>query len=454
MTSVRRHDEETERQPEPPLAGAQRRVLVFWEHGSAARALPARGSVTFGRALDCDVPIDHVSVSRRHATLHLGDEMLLEDLRSSNGTRVGKRKVGPGERVRIAPGELIELGSAMLVVQGPGEVAPESTDGGRGLAPGTILRDPVMQQVQRLLTMVAPTTMSVLVRGETGVGKEVVAETIHRLSPRAAKPLVCLNCAAVPESLLETELFGYERGAFTGATAAMAGHLEAASGGTFFLDEVGEMPLAAQAKLLRAVESRQVTRVGGRQPIPIDVRFVAATHRDLDALVAKGSFRQDLYFRLNGISIRIPPLRERISEIAPLAELFLARAAGEMGAAAIPISPEAMDLLEKHAWPGDIRELKNVVGQAAMFSRDAAMVRPEHLPAELHASRGPVHPPPSRPPANRLRDEVDAFERQRIADALEQCSGNQTRAARLLGISRRTLVSRLASHGLGRPRKG
>jgi two-component system, NtrC family, response regulator AtoC len=451
---LRRHSEEETAQ-QAPHSGGRPRVVVFWEGGTQTLTLPARGAISFGRALDCDVPIDHPSVSRKHAALRVEEELTVEDLGSSNGTRVGARQLAPGERARVVPGEVVELGSAMFIVQAPGTSARAAQSGrsdGPAAPAGVVVCDPAMQQLHRLLAMVAPTLMSVLIRGETGVGKEVVAETLHRLSPRAARPFLCLNCAALPEALLESELFGHERGAFTGAVAAKPGLLEMAAGGTVFLDEVGELPPAAQAKLLRAVESRQVTRVGGLGPIAIDVRFVAATHRDIDALVATGEFRQDLYFRLNGISIRVPPLRERKLDIAPLAEHFVARAAAEARSAPIPIAREALDVLEGHPWPGNIRELKNAMDQATMFSRGQAAILAEHLPGELKQAQaaGASQAPPSK---GGLRGDLDAFERQRIVDALEECSGNQTRAARLLGISRRTLVSRLSAHGLPRPRK-
>jgi len=295
----------------------------------------------------------------------------------------------------------------------------------------------------------------VIVLGETGVGKELAAQAVHQRSARAQRPFVRLNCAALPEALLESELFGHERGAFTGALTAKPGLLEAAEGGTVFLDEVAELPLSAQAKLLRALESRELLRVGGLAPRPIDVRFVAATHRDLPARVADGSFRQDLYFRLNGVSITIPPLRERTSEIGPLAAAFAAGAAAAMGRAAPALRADAMDLLLMHPWPGNIRELRNVIERAVVVclgdGRDTIGV--EDLPAELFVPhRGATETP--APVEAGLQNDLDALERRRILDALERCGGHQGRAAEMLGISRRTLLSRLDSHGLPRPRKG
>jgi transcriptional regulator with PAS, ATPase and Fis domain len=253
----------------------------------------------------------------------------------------------------------------------------------------------------------------------------------------------------MPEALLESELFGHERGAFTGAHKARAGLLEAADGGTLFFDEIGEMPLTTQAKLLRAVETRTVTRIGSVRPVALDVRFVAATNRDLVALVEAGTFREDLYFRLNGVTVHVPPLRERPRDIELLARHFAARAAREMKRALATLSPEAIRVLEEYPWPGNVRELKSVVERALTFAGSSATLGPEHFP-ELRTSR------PSRAPAPvtaGLRGEVHAFEKQRIVDALEQCAGNQTRAAEMLGISRRTLLHRLDAYGLPRPRK-
>jgi transcriptional regulator with PAS, ATPase and Fis domain len=249
--------------------------------------------------------------------------------------------------------------------------------------------------------------------------------------------------------LLESELFGHERGAFTGAHKTRPGLLEAADSGTLFLDEVGEMPLTTQAKLLRAVETRTITRVGSVQPIALDVRFVAATNRDLAALVEVGRFRQDLFFRLNGVSLHVPPLRERVLDIEPLARRFAAAASQAMKRPAATLTSEAIRALEEYAWPGNVRELRTVIERALTFAGTSPTLGLEHFP-DLRTSK------PSRvaaPPPSGLRGEVHAFEKQRIIDALEQCAGNQTRAAEMLGISRRTLLHRLDAFGLPRPRK-
>jgi transcriptional regulator with PAS, ATPase and Fis domain len=307
-----------------------------------------------------------------------------------------------------------------------------------------------MQRLHRLVELVAKSTISVILLGETGVGKEVIAETIHRKSARTRGPFVRLNCAALPDNLLESELFGYERGAFTGAVTPKPGLLEAAHGGTVFLDEVGELPLATQAKLLRVLESGEVTRVGSLKPRPIDVRFLSATNRDLDAIVESGAFRRDLYYRLNGISIQIPPLRERRSEIRAFTRAFLREATKKAGRMDITLSPGALAKLEEHSWPGNVRELRNVVERAALLCA-GDVIEPEHVLLGTTAGRdgGPA-PAPSRP---QVAADAGAAERQRIIEALEKCGGNQKEAAKVLGISRRTLVYRLDAYGLPRPRK-
>ncbi len=272
------------------------------------------------------VRVDDPLASRAHACLHVGEAMFLEDVGSVNGTRVKDQPLKPGERVSIAIGDTIQIGSSVLIVQrrtAPAElIRPETL---RDEGPGAAIRrrprlpraGEAMQRVHALAERAAAGTINVLITGETGVGKELLAETVHRASPRRDGPYVCLNCAALSETLLESELFGHERGAFTGAVAAKPGLLETAAGGTVFLDEVGELPLATQAKLLRVIETREVTRLGSVQPRRIDVRFIAATNRDLEAEVARGAFRQDLYFRLNGITLTIPPLRARVERDPP-----------------------------------------------------------------------------------------------------------------------------------------
>jgi DNA-binding NtrC family response regulator len=446
MTTTRADDPD---QPSEPSTVAVARsggaegswtLRLIGEGVDASHALPPRGQFVIGRSQKADVRIDHPSISRQHAILYLGEKLHLEDLDSANGTQVGGRRLSPGESVEVRGQELIELGTVMLVVQpGPGAVV----DGNRqGRGPGSSASEGSMRELYRLIERIAGSTISILLLGETGVGKEVTAERIHRLSPRAKHAFLKLNCGALSEPLLESELFGHKRGAFTGAHQPKPGLLEMADRGTVFLDEVGELTPALQVKLLRVLEDRQVLAVGGLTPHPVDVRFIAATNRDLNEEVSRGRFRADLFFRLNGISLTIPPLRERLSEIEELAASFMGEAAAKAGLTAAPsLSPEAMAALRGHHWPGNIRELKNVLERAVLLCDGARIT-----PAELRLQAPSVENQPQLTDAQRQ-------ERQRILDALHACAGNQTKAARKLGISRGTLVTRIGELGIPRPRK-
>ncbi len=442
-------------------------LMIFAGDEIEVHPLPQSGSVALGRAVENDVRINAPSVSRRHAVLHLGPPLRVEDLGGANGTFVrgsdaheekgatqGLRQIS-GQAAEIAVGESVTLGSALFVVRHASSDV-EIGDAARS-DKSLIAHDPAMRALHQEANLAAKSLLSVLLLGETGAGKEVLARSIHAWSPRAKKPFLGLNCAALSESLLESELFGHEKGAFTGATEARRGLLEAVDGGTLFLDEVGDLPPAIQVKLLRVLEERQVLRVGGRTPRRIDVRFISATNRDLDADVARGAFRQDMFYRLNGITLTIPPLRERASEIAPLARLFAARFASALDRREAPaLSPEVLTALERYRWPGNIRELRNTLDRAVALCRGPALLL-EHLPAKiaaatLDASATRAERPAPSPP--RARQELpEPSERERIILALEACAGNQTQAAARLGISRRTLVSRLQEYNLPRPRK-
>ncbi|HET7462150.1 MAG TPA: sigma-54 dependent transcriptional regulator [Longimicrobium sp.] len=298
----------------------------------------------------------------------------------------------------------------------------------------------VVEQVER----VAPAPTSVLVTGETGSGKELVARAVHARSPRAGRLFVPVNCAAIPGELLEAELFGVARGAFTGATADRAGKFELADGGTLFLDEIGDMPAAMQAKLLRALQEGTIERLGSNAVRRVDVRVVAATHRDLERMVAEGAFRADLYYRLNVFPIHVPPLRERKDDVAPLAARAVERFAGRLGRR-VRLAPDAVSRLEAYDWPGNVRELNNVLERAVLLAR-GEVIEAGDLPAPGPRADAP---PPSAGRPLTLRAAVERAEREAIAAALRHTGDNKARAAALLGVSVRTLWYKLERFGMG-----
>ncbi|HEX2686508.1 MAG TPA: sigma 54-interacting transcriptional regulator [Kofleriaceae bacterium] len=310
-----------------------------------------------------------------------------------------------------------------------------------------IVLDPAMQRVYTLVQRIADTSMTVLILGETGVGKELVCEAIHAQSSRRDRALIKLNCAALPESLLESELFGYERGAFTGADKRKVGFFEAADGGTLFLDEIGDMPLALQAKLLRVLERKVITRVGGTTEVATDARLIAATHRNLDVDVRAGRFRQDLLFRIGGFTIAVPPLRDRPTEILPLAEHFARTAAAEQARVSPGLSDDAREALAGYAWPGNVRELRNALERALVLATDT--ITAADLPERIHDASHRIRP--VVPSGADVRGQLAELERAAIVAALEAESGNQTRAARRLGLSRRALIYKMEKYGLKPP---
>jgi len=322
-----------------------------------------------------------------------------------------------------------------------------------------------MQEVFKAIGRAAPTDALVLIRGESGTGKELVARALWQHSERADKPFVVINCVAIPETLLESELFGYEKGAFTGAGSRRVGKIEQAQRGTVFLDEIGDMPLSVQAKLLRLLQERQIERLGGRETIPVDVRILAATNRDMEAAVAEGRLREDLYYRLKVVTISLPPLREREGDVPRLASHFLARLAREMDMQNPGLTPEALDQLSAHSWPGNVRELGNVLKKALIFSRGCP-IGAEEMRQAIGAQRSPSQRGQEPQQADdtlrafirrALMDEagnaayehvLDAVAKSTIAEALELTGGNRTRAAKLLGLSRPTLIAKIEKHGL------
>jgi two-component system, NtrC family, response regulator AtoC len=463
--------------PRDPTGGAALAVgdllLVAGDGKFQAHEVTGREMV-IGRDEACEVSIDHRSVSRRHAVFRPGPPVTVQDLGSTNGTCVGGVVCRGGDPIALAPGDGFRIGpfSFVVVLRSRGDWSASTT--GRDLLR---VLDPTPTGVPALVRDFASNGASILILGETGVGKEVLACTLHELSGRTGA-LTRINCAALNENLLESALFGHEKGAFTGAAAQTIGLIEAAHRGTVFLDEIGEMPLSIQAKLLRAVEHREITRLGSTKPIAIDVRFISATNRDLPAEVASGNFRRDLYFRLDGVTLYIPPLRERRGMIGPLAVRFLDAAQREAGRP-VRLGPEVLAALEAYSWPGNVRELRAVIERSVVlarrgdigvrhlaFTRQSTAAPPApapaapRTPAPTTAPRPAATPPTPEPEPSAEQtpeslaflDEEQRADRQRVLRALEECAGNQTRAARMLGISRTAFVTKLRIYRIPRPR--
>jgi len=320
-----------------------------------------------------------------------------------------------------------------------------------------------MQEVFRLIHKVAATDATVLILGESGTGKELVARAIHYHSPRRQGPLVPVNCGAIPEELLESELFGHEKGAFTGAIRSRAGRFELAEGGTVFLDEIGDMSPMLQVKLLRVLQEHQFERIGSTRTIKADIRVIAATHQDLKKQVEQGHFREDLYYRLNVVPIKVPPLRERRSDIPLLCEHFLTRLAAQKGLARKTLHPEVKDRLMRYDWPGNVRELENLLERMVILA-EGDQILPEDLPPRLAGELPPLpaeDPPPEPAAQPELPEEgldfnqaVDAFERRLIIQALERTGWVKNRAANLLRLNRTTLVEKIKKKGITPPEQG
>jgi len=457
-----------------PAWASRRHLLVFGGASSWLFPLPATGDVVIGRSESANLRIDDASVSRQHARLVLdGDSVTLVDLGSHNGTFVNKLRV-TGRRV-LQSNDVITIHTTMLIFHAAGapvntaatppHIAAMGSERARPAATlstlstqRVIVADPAVVRIYDLIERLAPVDIPVLITGETGCGKELVATAIHSLSPRSSKPLISLNCAALHDSLIESELFGHEKGAFSGAIATRSGLIEAASGSTLFLDEVGELAPAVQAKLLRVLEVHRVTRVGDNREREVDVRIVAATNRDLEADVAAGRFRRDLYFRLSGATLHLPPLRQRTRELPLMASAFLDDACRRNGRSLMRISEGALAALVEHTWPGNVRELKNLMQYLAATVTSDVM-----LASHVHERIGRVHNTPS-PRASQvtatdprqfrpLADELRELEITRIREALEATGGNQTRAAQLLAMPVRTFFEKAKQYGLNPRRK-
>jgi DNA-binding NtrC family response regulator len=312
-------------------------------------------------------------------------------------------------------------------------------------------KSPSMQDIYTKIEQVADSRTTVLIAGESGTGKELVAKALHYNSGRRERPFIALNCAALPETLIESELFGHEKGSFTDATARRVGQFELANSGTLFLDEIGDLSAMTQAKLLRVLQEREFTRVGGVQSIKVDVRIIAATNKNLDELVRKGQFREDLYYRINVIALYLPPLRERGEDVPLLAKHFLAKRIEEDNRPPQEFAKDAVDLLSRYPWPGNVREMENIIEQAFIWSKGSDTITSEHLPTILkNDTRSSSLRDDTLAGRLSLEKAVMEFEREIILDALKRTNYVQTHAANLLGISRRMLKYRMDTLGIGR----
>ncbi len=330
------------------------------------------------------------------------------------------------------PIDLEELESAITDTLGNREVQPPGAPTLPELPPGFVCDSLAMRNVVQTVAVVAPSNAPVLVLGESGVGKEVIAQLIHQWSPRSNGPMVAANCAGLPETLIESELFGHTKGAYTGAVDARQGFFRAADGGTLFLDEIGDLPLHLQPKLLRALETGQFTPVGSDTPVHVDTRLVAATNRDLAEAVAEGHFREDLYYRINVVELIVPPLRDRRDDILPLARQF----AVQLAQGPVRLSPQALQCLLAYQWPGNVRELRNAIERACLLCRGDVILA-EHLPPKIAACTAETTP------AAESEGRLSQVERATILATLAECQGNRTQTAKKLGISRRALIYKL-----------
>jgi two-component system, NtrC family, response regulator AtoC len=454
------------------MAGA--RLIIRRPDGLETEAAIA-DELTLGRLPENDVVLDDPAVSRRHAVIRFreGGGHVLIDLGSANGTLVGGRRIEiptplhDHDELRIAGFNLVYRSESA-----PSEVPADAELDDRTLyerapdRPQLLGTSRAMAPVFELIEQAASSPIPVLIEGETGTGKELVARAIHRASPRGSGPFIAINCAAIAENILESELFGHRRGSFTGATQDKKGLFEAANGGSIFLDEIGEMPLAMQPKLLRVLQEGEISPVGETRARPVDVRILSATNRDLLAQTEDGSFRSDLYYRLAAFPIRIPPLRDRRDDIPLIAERLLAAAAHRHHKRLAGIAPDALELLIGFAWPGNVRELQNEIERGAAIARDGEAFGATHLserirgetngstasPGErisVSSSNAPTAPTARMTePTGPLRNARAAFESRYITQVLAEQGGNVTRAARVLGLSRYALQKKIKEYGL------
>jgi transcriptional regulator with PAS, ATPase and Fis domain len=418
-----------------PAAYTTARLIVIPPVGAEKSVVLGVPHVRIGAGSSNDVIIEDPHASRFHAELRKTDEgWLLRDLGSLNGTRVGDVVVKEG---LLHSGATITIGETkirFLADDGRAEEIAVSPHHSFGDVVGRSLR---MREVFGVLERIAATDLTVLIGGETGSGKDVIARAIHKASPRAKGPFVVFDCAAVAPNLIESELFGHVKGAFTGADANREGAFERAHNGTLFLDEIGELSLDLQPKLLRALEQRRIKAVGGQKEVPVDVRIIAATHRNLEQKVKEQAFRQDLFFRLSVVTVQVPPLRHRVEDLPVLVEAILVGSDKPMG-----IAPETMKILESYDWPGNVRELKNVIESASAIA-DGDQLEPRHLMFFKPRRRDPTME--KLPLAGKT---LESIERNAIQQTLEQCGGNKTKAAKALGISPSTLYEKVKKYKL------
>jgi len=415
----------TDRVPIAGAARAQRAILVCWQNGRTHVVELKNGeSIELGRDASCELVVEQRTASRHHAKVGLENGALfVEDLGSHNGTWVDGRRLRK-ERALASGGCRVRIAAFELVIWTLASAAEEDV----------VIEGGAMQDVLALARKVARGHTTVLVLGETGVGKEVLANQIHKWSARTGNFAV-VHCAAIPENLLESQLFGHEKGAFTGADRRTDGLVQAAHRGTLFVDEIGELSASAQVKLLRVMETKSVARVGSTQEASIDVRFICATHRDLQKEVDKNQFRSDLYYRIASFVLRVPPLRERSAEIPALAQTFARTFAERAGSPAPAFAHGALTALMGYAWPGNVRELRNAI-EHAMVLAEGKTIELEHLPESIRSVKIEKR--------DGIFGELEELEKRRILAALEEHGGNQTRAAAALGMSRRALVYRLS----------
>ena len=416
--------------------------FVLAVHDGSGRRLPIRGVLTVGKSPDNDVVLDASGVSRAHLEVRSTPAaVLVRDLGSKNGTwvngaRITEAHVGPGGIIRVGGPTGIEL---QIEAEGDARLEPS-----RAASFGPLIgASAPMRAVFAILERTAPTAATILISGETGTGKEVCAKAIHEASPRKNGPFVVIDCGAIPHHLIESELFGHRRGAFTDAHADRVGAFESGSGGTLFLDEIGELPLELQPKLLRVIENRTVQRLGDGERRPIDVRLIAATHRDLAREVEAGRFRQDLYFRLAVVSVRMPPLRERGEDVLALAAKQLA----DLGyPSAFAIEGAVAQALLGYAWPGNVRELRNALERAVHLGAEHAL--PHGVRATPPANAQAAEPVSADVPFKEAKERlVVEFERAYVASLMEKHNGNISSAARDAGIDRNYLYRLLKKHG-------